>query len=94
MFNKIKSLFLDKTPPVVVSKQWRPGMWVVHNTTVGILHKLGEPCEIHLVDETTGETKEIVFFKMDSLRQATYLEIPKVRRNISAEKAKELGYAS
>jgi len=94
MFSKIVKLFQPKEKPVVVTKNWRSGMWVVFNTKPHILHKLGEPCEIHGVDSTTGETIEISLASFDQLRQATYDEIPAIRRNISKEAAKELGYGS
>lgn len=69
-------------------------MWVIWNTEPYILYKLGEPCELHKVDKTTGETVAAIAANLDQLRQATYDEIPAVRCHISREAAKELGYAS
>ena len=94
MFKKVLSLLAPKEKPVVLTKNWRTGMWVVFNTKPYILHKLGTPCEIHGVDSITGETVEIQLALLEQLRQATYDEIPAVRRNISREQAKELGYGS
>ena len=93
-FSSIVSKLSPKEKPPVVAKQWRTGMWVVWNTKVYILHKLGELCELHEVSKTTGETIAAVVAPLDHLRQATYGEIPEVRRNISQEAAKELGYGS
>jgi hypothetical protein len=94
MFKKIQSLFLPKDKPVLVPKQWKTGMWVIFQTEPYILHKVGDPCEIHGVDKHTGDTIIIQQTSLDFLRQATYDEIPAIRRNISREQAKELGYAS
>lgn len=88
------NFFKQKEKPAVVTKQWRSGMWVIFNTKPYILHKVDTPCEIHGVDTLTGETTSIISATLDQLRQATYDEIPAVRRNISKEAAKELGYGS
>lgn len=97
MFETIKSLISKVIPrqkPAVVAKQWRTGMWVIFNTKVAILVKIDAPCTIHMVDPITGLTIEEVHTSLDSLRQATYEEIPLVRRGFSKETARGLGYGS
>jgi len=94
MFNRFKSLFTPKVKPEIAPKQWKAGMWVVYQTKVFILHKIDLLCEIHSVDNVTGETTGILGVPLESLRQATYDEIPVVRRGITREQAKELGYGS
>jgi hypothetical protein len=93
-FSSIVSKLSPKEKPPVVAKQWKTGMWVIWNTKPYILHKLGETCELHEVSAISGETVNIVSAPLDHLRQSTYEEIPAVRRNISKEAAKELGYGS
>ena len=94
MFNKIQKLFSPKQVAVPVNKLWRQGMWVIYNEQPHILFKLGEPALIHSVDRVTGETTGQIQVSLDALRQAHWDEIPEVRRKISKEKAKELGYAT
>ena len=94
MFNTFKSLFVSKVKPEIAPKQWKAGMWVIYQTKPHILHRLGNPCEIHSVNEQTGETTGIFQVDIDTLRQSTYDEIPASRRGISREQAKELGYGS
>lgn len=69
-------------------------MWVVVDKKIGILNKLGTPCEVHLVDPATGETTLVIAAVVDSLRQARWSEIPLCRRNISEEAGRALGYGS
>jgi len=79
--------------PSTTLKGWKLGMWVVTNTQIGILYSL-TPLTVHLVDKVTGETIQEIYPLLDSLRQATYDEIPACRRQITKEKAMELGYGS
>jgi hypothetical protein len=92
MFKAISNWFSPKNPPVSTQKTWRTGMWVVYQDRVGVLFALGDPCEVHYTNPTTGENTDVGRVPMSGLRQARYPEIPSVRRLISAEKALELGY--
>jgi len=69
-------------------------MWVVYQEQAAILTDVNIPAEIHRVDPVTGETVEVLRVPLEALRQARYPEIPSVRRMISAEAAKELGYGA
>jgi hypothetical protein len=71
---------------------FRENMWVMTPQGVGILFKIGQPCDIHLVNETTGETIKNINFLISDLRQARFHEIPASRQGISKEKATALGY--
>jgi hypothetical protein len=93
MFESIKNIFAPKVL-VPVAKNWRTGMWVIYQTKPVILHKMGPQMEVHLVDEKSGETHGVAFVEASTLRQATYDEIPAIRRNITREQAKDLGYGS
>ena len=91
---KIKSVFAPKELIVPVAKVWKKGMWVMHKDHIAILVKLDEPATIHLVDSKTGETIQEELVSVNSLRQAHFDEIPAIRRGISRERAKELGYGT
>jgi len=93
MLNTVKGWF-TKEPPAVTVKNWRQGMWVVHEGKVGVLFSIDVPCDIHYVDTNTGETTSTGKALVGALRQATYHEIPAIRRGLSQEAAKELGYGS
>lgn len=103
MWAKIKGWFgfkpvIEPTPvliefkPEVPIRGWRKGMWVMHGDTIGILAAIGDPCEVHYVNEHTGETTQVVYAPLNSFRRARFPEIPISRRGISEEQAKELGY--
>ena len=68
-------------------------MWVIHNEEPHIIFKLS-PLLIHSIDKQTGETTGELAVPLEALRQAHYDEIPDIRRGISREAAKELGYAT
>ena len=91
-----KQLFnLTTKEPVNVIKNWRNGMWVVASgNRVGVLYKLGDPCEVHLVNPTTGETTNQISCQLTELRQAKFGEIPECRRGITKERAEALGYGT
>lgn len=103
MLDKIKNLFSNKVEPVtpktktvvidtnVQKTAWRNNMWVMTPDGVGIIFKLAEPCTVHLVNTTTGDTIKEIFCKSDTIRQAKYLEIPACRRG-DEDKARKLGY--
>lgn len=97
-------LFSNKTEPVVSNKNtivvntepknvWRNNMWVMTPEGVGVIFELKEPVRVHLVNTSTGETVADKLFDSSTIRQATYTEIPEIRRGISAERAAQLGYA-
>lgn len=90
----IKKLFGQKEIVVPINKAWRKGMWVIHDSRPAIIFVLGAISEIHYVDAKTGTTVGSAQVSVDSLRQAHYDEIPEVRRGISRERAKELGYGT
>lgn len=106
MLQKLKKLFSRETPitveyvstlkeqPTTFIRKWRQGMWVVYKSRIGILFKLDDICEVHLVDGQTGETVEQITSPLSGLRQAKWVEIPECRRNITREKGAELGYGS
>lgn len=106
MLQKLKKLFSRKPPitveysstpkeqPATFIRKWRQGMWVVYKSRIGILFKLDEICEVHLVNVKTGETIEQVMVPLSGLRQAKWAEIPECRRNITHEKGAALGYGS
>ncbi len=72
---------------------WRQGMWVVCDMTPAILHKLYEYSgEVHYVDPETGQTVMEKIVALNELRQATWSEIPSVRRQFDREVARGLGY--
>jgi len=73
---------------------WRTGMWVKFSESVGILHDInGTNAEVHLVDESSGDTKLVVQTTLGALRQTTYTEIPEVRRSgFDRETARGMGY--
>lgn len=81
--------------PQAPSKNWRKGMWVwvVPEKRIAILTSIDPVCEIHYVAQETGETTLITQTSINSLRQATWLEIPPSRRG-DQERARELGYGS
>ncbi len=91
-----KELFnTAKREPVNVIKNWRNGMWVVASSNrVGVLYRLGDPCEVHLVDRQSGETVEQIYCPLTELRQAKFGEIPECRRGITKERAEALGYGT
>ncbi len=93
MFNQLISLFKPKEKPPVMTKVWKAGMWVVFDTKIAILVDVNTICTIHMVNDK-GETTEAKQISIESLRQATYSEIPLVRRGLTLEQAKELGYAA
>ena len=96
--NFIKRLFNKTTreQPQTIKKNWRVGMWVqTQDNKTGILFKLGDTCEIHIVDRTSGETVEVVQEVIEHVRQAKWGEIPECRRRgITKEQAEALGYGS
>lgn len=92
MFDFLK--LKPKEKPVLLTKNWRAGMWVMLNNEPHILYKLDTPCELHKVDKSTGETVAVVLSDLGALRQADYDEIPSVRMKLTKEQAKEKGYAS
>jgi len=91
MFTKF---FTKREQPKTVVKNWRVGMWVMFEGQAAILVTVDSPAKIHIVDTGSGETVSEKMVSLDALRQAVWEEIPKARRNISYEKAKELGYGS
>jgi hypothetical protein len=80
-----------KTPPVVVNKTWKAGMWVMYQNQPAIISKIDEMTEIHYVN-IAGETVGEALVPLNALRQARFIEIPLSRRNITETAAKELGY--
>ena len=94
MFSKIVNLFQPKEKPAVIVKNWRSGMWVTTDGRTGILAEVAPLSEVHFVDNNTGETVEIKQVSLDALQQAHYDEIPAIRRKISREQAKGLGYGT
>lgn len=90
----IKSIFVKAEPVTIVQQGWRTGMWVMDGTSVAIIHKLDQICEVHYVNPDNGETIEIANRPLNALRQCKYLEIPECRRGITQEQAQELGYGS
>lgn len=92
LFDKIKAPFNRRQ--VVISTEpktiWRNNMWVITPAGLGIIFRLGEPSEVHIVDEG-GLTTDVRQFSTEVLRQAYYSEIPENRRG-SVEKATRLGY--
>jgi hypothetical protein len=94
-----KNLWEKKEAPVppniitttIVKSLWRNNMWVMSPKGVGILFKMGQPCEVHIVDDQ-GLTVSTVLLPLEQLRQATFNEIPHPRRGVSEERAKLLGY--
>jgi hypothetical protein len=94
IFSKWIKYFEPKVQPNIIKKNWRTSMWVIHEGRPAILFSIDSPCIIHLVDTETGETIEATSVQLSELRQATYDEIPQIRRGISREVAKELGYGS
>lgn len=77
----------------VFKSQWRNNMWVMSPYGIGILFKLGQMCDVHLVDVKTGETLSCISVTLENLRQAKLEEIPPCRRNgITQERANYLGY--
>ena len=93
MLNTVKGWF-TKEPPAVTVKNWRQGMWVVHEGKIAILFEIGTPSIIHYVDMTTGETTSVGSVLISALRQAKWLEIPATRRPPTLEIAQGLGYGS
>jgi len=93
-FTKWFTYFGPKVKPNLTFKNWRPNMWVIYEGKPAILFSLDSPCIIHFVDPESGETIETTSVELSALRQATYDEIPQIRRGISREAAKELGYGS
>jgi hypothetical protein len=83
-----------KAPPQVYNKNWRQGMWVMHDDHIAILYKIGEPSLVHYVDTSSGETVKEVSTSLGALRQARFVEIPTSRMKLSQEKALELGYGA
>lgn len=80
---------------VVIPKGWRVGMWVMSpDQRQGIIYKIGETCEVHIVDTSTGETKESLSCPLGGLRQLKWAEIPECRRGITKEQGEALGYGS
>lgn len=74
---------------------WRLGMWVTFaESATGILTKMGDPCDVDFVDPQTGITMATRQLPLAMLRQAKWSEIPAIRKQISKEKASELGYGS
>lgn len=82
---------------------WRNNMWVMTKEGVGILFNMDHfpSVVIHLVndDGTTithlgadGKLTNDVWFNIDVVRQAKYLEIPKVRRGKDKKYFTDRGY--
>ena len=98
MYQTIAKWFQKKPPqqePIKLpSRNWREGMWVMHDNRVAILFALSSTVNIHYVDAITGNTISALEVPISSLRQARYLEIPECRRNIPEEVAKGLGYGA
>lgn len=70
-------------------------MWVqTQQNQTGILFVLGETCEVHLVNRTTGETIQSIQVPLGELRQAKWGEIPECRRGITKKQAEALGYGT
>ena len=86
--------FVLKSEPKVYNKNWRQGMWVMHDNKIAIIFKIGEPCVIHYVDSQTGETIGELQTSLGSLRQARLNEIPACRNTFSPQTALELGYGA
>lgn len=78
-----------KVDPVTVG--WRNHMWVMTPDGVGIIFRLGVISNVHLTD-IKGETIASNEYHIHQIRQATYLEIPEARRQITKEAAASLGY--
>jgi hypothetical protein len=72
--------------------QFRQNMWVMTPRGVGILFRIGSPCEVHLVSEANGHTIDIISADLSTIRQARYDEIPGSRQGIDRDRAKSLGY--
>lgn len=71
----------------------RVGMWVTFSGSItGILTQLGEECLVDFIDPQTGLTVSTRLLPVSLLRQARWSEIPAIRKQISKEKASELGY--
>lgn len=86
---------VTKRTPALWNKNWKQGMWITTSTgKVGILYKLSDPCNIHIVSRDTGETVEELVLPITELRQATWSEIPECRRGITKAQAEALGYGS
>ena len=67
-------------------------MWVMSPKGVGILYKVdGDSSEVHLVN-SQGETTEVSVCPLYKLRQATWQEIPAMRRSVDREVGRYLGY--
>lgn len=90
--SKLKDWVSPKQRPSRVVKNWKSGMWVMYQDKIAILASLGDLAEIHYTDSHTGENIGKAFVPLEVLRQARYPEIPALRRLISEEAAKELGY--
>lgn len=92
MFDFLKS----KTPKIVVTTPiakslWRNNMWVMTPKGIGILFQMGIPCVIHTINDD-GTTAGSFQLPIEQLRQATWAEIPEVRRMVSKERGAQLGY--
>jgi hypothetical protein len=98
MLNFLKSILTQtvKVQPEKVIRGWKQGMWVMITVTnkPAILFRLGESCEVHLVNPQTGVTVEKQDVPLTGLRQAKWAEIPLCRRGITQEEGKALGYGS
>lgn len=90
--NFLKSTFSSvDSETEVVKSMWRNNMWVMSPKGVGIIFKLGDQCEVHLVN-SDGTTKESVLLPVLQLRQATWDEIPAARQMVTRERGLYLGY--
>ena len=73
----------------------RQGMWVIYNGRIGIVTDFNSSTgavNVMLVDKDKGENLTAVVVKnVAELRQAKYLEIPKLRRP-SRQRGASLGY--
>lgn len=67
-------------------------MWVMAPDGIGILFKIANVCEVHLVDEEDGSTLVSAYYSIKELRQARYEEIPECRRGESKEWFNKKGY--
>lgn len=110
MWSKIKQWFSKPTkvaeepaepevfvmePMVVPPRGWRRGMWVMHGNDIGIIVSLDSICEVHYVNDTSGETVRADNVPLGALRRAKFSEIPECRKiGITPEKAEELGYGA
>ena len=86
--------FVLRSVPPIYNRNWRQGMWVMHDNKIAIIFKIGEPCVIHYVDPATGFTIGELSTSLGSLRQARLNEIPACRNTFSAQTALELGYGA